>query len=92
MSNKQGIFWNVCFHVDNRVPSIFIKTWYIIFIKNARIVQYLSQNKSADFAEGLFWELRYQQENKGYKTYLVLHLVCKILSNIIFEHLVLMIR
>ena len=67
---KQGMFWNLCFHVDNRIPSIFIKNWYTIFIKNARIVQYMSQKKSADFAESLFWELRYKQENKGLKTYL----------------------
>ena len=48
------MFWNLCFHVDNRIPSIFIKNWYIVFNKNAKIVQYLSQNTSADFAEGLF--------------------------------------
>ena len=33
-------------------------------------MQYLSQNKSADFAEGLFWELCYQHENKRFKIYL----------------------
>ena len=36
-------------------------------------MQYLSQNKSADFAEGLFWELCYQHENKRFKIYLDLN-------------------
>ena len=27
------MFWNLCFQVDNRIPSIFIKKWCTIFIK-----------------------------------------------------------
>ena len=42
-------------------------------------MQYLSQNKSADFAEGLFWELCYQHENKRFKIYLETKVVNKLL-------------
>ena len=67
---NQGMFWNLCFHVDNRIPSIFIKNWYIILIKMPELCNICLKTNQLICAEGLFWELRYQHENKGFKTYL----------------------